>query len=120
MVFQIALDFVPHLVDRDPLDGRRQLFEDVLRLDSGPFGNDAEYGQSKIADILSYFVIYFVILYKDNTLFDEIKQDSVQACPKIEIEPRSSLFAVLAILMERDTCSLRILLYHFNSSLKRW
>ena len=61
MVFQIALDFVPHLVDRDPLDGRRQLFEDVLRLDSGPFGNGAEYGQSKVADILSYFVIYFVI-----------------------------------------------------------
>ena len=63
MVFQIALDFVPHLVDRDPLDGRRQLFEDVLRLDSGPFGNRAEYGQSKVADILFYFVVYFVIYF---------------------------------------------------------
>ena len=61
MVFQIALDFVPHLVDRDSLDGRRQLFEDILRLDSGPFGNDAEYGQAEIADILFYFVIYFVV-----------------------------------------------------------
>ena len=30
-------------------------------LDSGPFGNGAEYGQAEIADILFYFVIYFVI-----------------------------------------------------------
>ncbi len=61
VAFQIALDFVPHLIDRDPLDGRRQFFEDVLRLDSGPFGNGAEYGQAEIDDILFYFVIYFVI-----------------------------------------------------------
>ena len=63
MVFQIALDFVSHLVDRDPLNGRRQLFEDVLRLDSGPFGTRAEYGQSKVAYILFYFVVYLVIYF---------------------------------------------------------
>ena len=52
MVFQVSLDFVSCLINRDSL-----IVEDALCFDSGPSGKETEYGQTKDDDFLAYFVI---------------------------------------------------------------